>query len=184
MNVDTLTSGDAVLIADPNIDMINFEAEVTFPTGSSTNKAGIIFCHDGNNSYYAVVLDRAAGKLALYQVSSGSWGSALASSNHTINDSTEYTIKVARKQAHIDATVSSGGGAFTYDSSTELGTGQAGLYSDKTNVTFDDFKAHDAPARDAMTPPNGARLAYQLRRPAIRQYSHAWDVADTGRRKR
>ncbi len=162
VNVDTLTSGDAVLIADPNIDMINFEVEVTFPMGSSTNKAGIIFCHDGNNSYYAVVLNRSAGQLALYQVSSGSWGSALASDSSTINDSTAYTIKVMRKQGHIDATVSSGGGALTYDSSTELGTGQAGLYSDKTDVTFDDFKAHDAPARDSMTPRFGGLAATSL----------------------
>jgi len=33
---------------------------------------------------------------------------------------------------------------FTYGSSTDFGTGQSGLYSDKTNVTFDDFTAYDA----------------------------------------
>ena len=99
--------------------MINYEVEVTFPSGSSTNKAGVIFCHDGSNSYYAVVLERTGGtdgRVALYQVSSGSWGSPLATgSTGTINDSTAYTVKVMRKQSHIYA---EGVGSFTYDSSS------------------------------------------------------------------
>ena len=33
-----------------------------------------------------------------------------------------------------------GTASFTYDSSTDFGTGQSGLYSSKTNVLFDDFK--------------------------------------------
>lgn len=31
-------------------------------------------------------------------------------------------------------------------------TGQSGLYSDKTNVTFDDLKAHDGTASNPLTP--------------------------------
>ena len=81
--------------------MINYEVEVSFPSGSSTNKPGLIFSHDGNNSYYAVVLDRDAGKFSLHQISSGSWGSALAESGAiTINDSTAYTIKVTRNRGN------------------------------------------------------------------------------------
>ncbi len=39
-NVATLTSGDAVLLTAGVLGIVNYEAEVTFPTGSSTNKAG------------------------------------------------------------------------------------------------------------------------------------------------
>ncbi len=133
--------------------MINYEVEVTFPTGSSNKKAGLIFSHDGNNSYYAVVLERTdTARLAIYKITSGSWGSPLASDDMSISESTPYTLTVVRKQSSIEASVFATGGDLTYDSSTEFGTGQSGLYSDKTGVTFDDFKAHDAAARDAMTP--------------------------------
>jgi hypothetical protein len=52
---------------------------VTFPASSSTNKAGLIVGHDGANSYYAVVLDRNEGKLAVHKVTSGSWSGAIDS---------------------------------------------------------------------------------------------------------
>lgn len=86
VNVDTLSSGEAKLMAGSEFDFGSLETKITFPTGSSTNKAGIIFSDDGSNNYYAVVLDRNAGKIALYQVTSGSWGSALASTSTTIAD--------------------------------------------------------------------------------------------------
>ncbi|MEK6675393.1 MAG: hypothetical protein AABZ47_07025, partial [Planctomycetota bacterium] len=68
VNVDTLTSGDAVLLADAKLDVVNYELQITFPTSSSSNKAGLVFAHDGSNSYYSVVLNRSTGKLALYKV--------------------------------------------------------------------------------------------------------------------
>ncbi len=83
-----------VLIATPDVDIINYEVEVTFPTSSSTKRAGLVFAHNGLNSYHVVALDRNAGKIALHKVTNGSWGSALASATATINDSTAYTIKV------------------------------------------------------------------------------------------
>ena len=152
VNVDSLTSGDAVLLASPDLDIVNYSVEVTFPSESSTNKAGLILCHDGNNSYYAVVLDRDAGKLALHKVTSGSWGSALESKAATIGEST-YTIKVFRRQFSVRAwVVGQSATDFTYESSTDFGTGQSGLYSDKTSVTFDDFTAYDGTVRDSLVP--------------------------------
>ncbi len=41
--------------------------------------------------------------------------------------------------------------SFGYDFTSDLGTGQSGLYSDKTDVTFDDFKAHASPAQTLYT---------------------------------
>ncbi len=41
---------------------------------------------------------------------------------------------------------------FSYDSASDLGTGQSGLYSDKTDVTFDDFTATDGAVRDPLIP--------------------------------
>ena len=64
---------------------------MTFPNGSNNNKAGLIFCHDGNNSYYAVVLDRDTDTLSLEQISSGSW-STLDSEAATINTSTALVL--------------------------------------------------------------------------------------------
>ncbi len=57
VNVDTLTSGAALLLASPQLDQVNYSVEVTFPGSSSTNKAGLIFTHDGDDSFCAVVLD-------------------------------------------------------------------------------------------------------------------------------
>jgi len=150
LEVDALASGQAIILADADLDIVNYEVEVTFPTGSSTNKAGLVFAHDGDDSFYAVVLDRDAGKIALHKITGNSWGSALASASTTINDSTAYTVKVARTQGQVEASVSSV--SFTYGANTGFGTGYSGLYSDKTEVTFDDFKAHDATARNALVP--------------------------------
>ena len=97
-----------MLLADAKLDLINYEFKVTFPTSSSTNKAGLVFLHDGSNSYHAVVLNRSTGKLALYKITSGSWGSALASFTVSIADSTQYTLKVQRKQSRIEATGAGG----------------------------------------------------------------------------
>jgi RHS repeat-associated protein len=144
LNVDSLTGSDAVRIVPAVFDDGTIEAKITFPASSSTNKAGVVFSHDGSNSYYAVVLDRNAGTIALHQVSSGSWGGALASASATIADSTQYTIKVFRKQRHIEAfKVGESGATFAYDSTPDLGQGFVGLYSDKTNVLFDDFVFND-----------------------------------------
>ena len=76
---------------------------MTFPSDARGDQAGVVFVHDGNNSYYAVVLDRNAFTLALHKVTSGSWGSALASTSATINTSTQYYIKVFYKQRQLDA---------------------------------------------------------------------------------
>jgi RHS repeat-associated protein len=152
VNVDSLTSGEAILLADPKLDLVNYQVDVTFPTSSSSNKAGVVFAHDGNNSYYAVVLNRSTGKVALYQVTSGTWGSALASANATISDNISYTIQVNRKQDSIEVyKVGQSNATFTYDSSTDFGVGQAGVYSDKTNVTFDNFNVSIGYAKDPMT---------------------------------
>jgi hypothetical protein len=96
---------------------------------------------------------RDADKLALHKVTSGSWGAALASESATINDSTAYTIKVFRRQFSVRAwVVGQSASEFTYESSSDFGTGQSGLYSDKTSVTFDDFTAYDGTVRDSLVP--------------------------------
>ncbi|MEK6674488.1 MAG: RHS repeat-associated core domain-containing protein [Planctomycetota bacterium] len=154
VNVDTLTSGDAVLLADAKLDVINYELQITFPTSSSSNKAGLVFAHNGSNSYHAVVLNRSTGKLALYKVTSGSWGSALQESAATINDSTAYTISVTQRQRTIDVSLAGQSSALSYGSSTDFGMGKAGMYSDKIGVKFDNFKAIDA----LSTPPAVPRI--------------------------
>ncbi|MEK6675464.1 MAG: hypothetical protein AABZ47_07395, partial [Planctomycetota bacterium] len=154
VNVDTLTSGDAVLLADARLDVINYELTITFPTSSSSNKAGLVFAHNGSNSYYSVVLNRSTGKLALYKVTSGSWGSALQESAATINDSTAYTISVTQRQRTVDVALSGQSSALSYGSSTDFGMGKSGMYSDKTGVKFDNFKAIDA----LSTPPAVPRI--------------------------
>jgi len=179
VNVDSLTGSDGVLIASPSLDIHNYTVKVKFPSSSSTKKAGLVLCHDGTNSYLAVVLNpghdagpgagrvaarplglrptrrvqgnRNTGKIALYQVSSGSWGAALADANVTVNDNTSYTLNVVRKQSHIEASVAGQASAvITYDSATEFGTGQSGMYADVVNAKFDDFKAFVACVRDAV----------------------------------
>jgi len=78
------------------------------------------------------------------------YSAALGSADATINDSTAYTVKVPRTQGQVEASV--GSVSFTYGCNTDFGTGYSGLYSDKTEVAFDDFKAHDATARNALVP--------------------------------
>ena len=46
-------------------------------------------------------------------------------------------------EAHLGLSTS-----FGYSSSSDFGTGQSGLYSDKTDVKFDDFKAFPINTRD------------------------------------
>ena len=121
-------------LPSPELDIVRDSAEVAFPQGSSTNKAGLVFAHDGDDNFYAVVLDREAGKIALHQITGNSWGAALGSADATINDSTAYTVKVARTQGHVEASV--GSVSFTYSVNTGFATGYSGLYSDKTDVSF------------------------------------------------
>ncbi|MGB2986227.1 MAG: hypothetical protein WBE26_10120 [Phycisphaerae bacterium] len=47
----------------------------------------------------------------MHKITSGSWGSALDSADATINESTAYTIKVARKQSEIVAALVGQSGA-------------------------------------------------------------------------
>ena len=150
VNVDTLTSGEALLLADPQLDIVNHSAKITFPTGSSTAKAGIVFAAVDNANYYMVIINRQSGKIALQKVTGGSPGGVLASATVTIADNTAYTLSFNRKQKQVVATL--GTATFTYDSSSDFGTGQSGLYSKKTNVLFDNFRVHDGTARPSMTP--------------------------------
>ena len=151
VNVDGVTSGKALLLADPQLDIVNTQVKITFPSGSSTAKAGIAFCHDGTDNYYLVVINRSTGKIALHQVTGGSIGGVLASANATIADSTQYTLHVNRMQQRIEATLV-GQNSFSYDSSSDFGTGQSGLYSTVADVLFDNFKVYDATARPSLTP--------------------------------
>ena len=122
-------------LADADVDIVNYSFEVTFPASSSTNKAGLVFAHDGDDSFYAVVLDRNAGKIALHQITDGSWGAALDDAAGTVSDNTAYIVKVFRKQRNVQArVVGQSSAAIEHDSSADLGTGQSGLYSDKTDV--------------------------------------------------
>jgi hypothetical protein len=42
-----------VLLASPRLDIHNYSLKVKVPTSSSSSKAGLVFCHDGSNSYDA-----------------------------------------------------------------------------------------------------------------------------------
>ncbi|MEK6675043.1 MAG: RHS repeat-associated core domain-containing protein, partial [Planctomycetota bacterium] len=81
-------------------------------------------------------------------------GSALQESAATINDSTAYTISVTQRQRTVDVTLSGQSSALSYGSSTDFGMGKSGMYSDKTGVKFDNFKAIDA----LSTPPAVPRI--------------------------
>jgi hypothetical protein len=152
VNVDTLSGGEAILLANARLDLLNYSFSVKFPASSSTNKAGLIVGHDGANSYYAVVLDRNASKLAVHKVTSGSWGGAIDSTAATINDSTEYTILVERKQRQIKARLVGQTVSIDSGSLSDLEAGETGFFSDKTNVTFGHFTAYNAATRAALTP--------------------------------
>jgi hypothetical protein len=44
-------------VPSAELDIVRDSVEATFPQASSTNKAGLVFAHDGDDSFYAVVLD-------------------------------------------------------------------------------------------------------------------------------
>ena len=107
-----------------------FKAPLTpYPTGSSTANAAIVFAAIDNANYYWVIVNRQTGKISLHQVTSGSPGSALASAGVTIADNTAYTLTFTRKQKQVVATP--GTASFTYNSSSDFGTGQSGLYANR-----------------------------------------------------
>jgi len=89
--------------------------------------------------------------MALYKVTSGSWGSALNSAAATISVNTAYTLKVARKQSQVQVALV-GQSSLSYDSTTDLDTGKSGLYASHSDIKFDNFKAYRGVARDAKTP--------------------------------
>ena len=153
VKVDSLSSGEAVLLGNADLDIVNYEADVTFPRSSSSNKAGVILLHDGSNSYYAAVIDRSAGKFGLYPITSGSWGAAIADDSISVSDSTAYRIFVHRQQQRVVArveVVSSGTEIASVDADlgADPGSGQAGLYADVADALFDNFQAYDATVRD------------------------------------
>ena len=151
VNVDSLTSSVALLLASPALDIVNTRVKITFPSGSSTAKAGLGFGHDGTNNYYIVIINRSTGKIELRQVTGGTPGGVLAGATVTIADNTQYTLGFYRKQKHVDVSLL-GQASFGYDSSSDFSTGQSGLYSTATNVKFDDFGVQDGTARPSLTP--------------------------------
>jgi RHS repeat-associated protein len=160
VNVDSFGLGggtEAILLASPTLDQANYEVKLTFPSVSTNSKAGLVFSHDGTNNYYAVVMDRANSRIALHQISGGAWGGALASDSATVAETAQYSLHVVRLQRRIEARlirISTGAlvANFAYNFSTDPGTGQAGLYSDKTDLKFDDFTVYDGAARDPQVP--------------------------------
>ncbi len=129
--------------------------DVTFPSSSSTNKAGAVFAHDGDDSFHAVVINRNTSKLELYEITDGNWSSALASSSNTftINDDTAYTVKVFVRQQRMEAeVVNQSNSPFNYSPSGAFAEGGVGMYSDKTGVTFHDFVLIEGGDRVTIAP--------------------------------
>jgi len=151
VNVDTLTGSMGLLLASPDLDIVTTKVLVTFPTGSSTAKAGLAFAHDGTNNFYLAIINRGTGKIELRQVTSGSIGSALTSANVSISDSTQYTLALTRKQRSVEIRLV-GQAVCSYDSATDFGTGFSGLYSNTVNVLFDQFLVRDATTRASLVP--------------------------------
>ncbi|UCC29851.1 MAG: RHS repeat-associated core domain-containing protein [Phycisphaerales bacterium] len=147
--VTGLTSDEAILLTVPEFDVASYVVDVWFPTESSDKKAGVVFGHDGDDDYYAVVLDRSAGAFALHKITNGSWGSALDSDSMTISDETTYTVEIKRQQRRVEAYVDDE--SIVYDSSTVLSSGYSGFFSDKTDVTFDNFNLGQIHSRDAYS---------------------------------
>ena len=92
--MDSLTSSVALLLASPALDIVNTRVKITFPSGSSTAKAGLAFAHDGTNNYTIVIINRSTGKIELRKVTGGSPGGVLAGATVTINDNTQGQIGV------------------------------------------------------------------------------------------
>lgn len=143
VNVDSLTSGAAVLTVPTPLDDGTIEAKVTFPSGSTIDSAGVVFGHDGDNSYHVAVLNKKVGVFAVYPVNNGTFGSALASTAATIGVSpTQYYIKVKRRQSQVEAEYGQGATAtatISYTTRNTFEQGETGLYADATNIKFDDL---------------------------------------------
>ncbi|MBE7457336.1 MAG: RHS repeat-associated core domain-containing protein [Planctomycetia bacterium] len=137
------TTSTGVLVAD-DPTACGGTLTVKVKAGHDSTRAGIVFAHNGINSFYAVVLNRNTDALELYQYSSGSWGSALdASSSASSDNSTEYELRVEVRQRQVAASLWDGSNRkafFKYNGSSMLGTGKIGVVTDNTNAVFDDFK--------------------------------------------
>lgn len=135
------SSGEAWATYNSTLDDCTFQAVVNFPVDSEDEKAGLIFSFDGDDTFYAVVLDKKDEQIALHKITDGSWGAALASASATISNETDYTVMVVRRQRHVEAEITNQSGTdFTYDGDDDFGTGSIGFYTTKNDVTFDDFK--------------------------------------------
>jgi len=148
LEVDVVpVSGESVLLADADFDIAAYEVDIRFPTSSSTAKAGLLLTYEEDDHGLVVVMDRENDRIALRQMSGGSWGSVLASDSITISETTWYTLHVTRKQRTVKAWIGDGDDtSFSYTADDDFGTGQSGLYATLADIKFDDFILYDMSA--------------------------------------
>ena len=152
-----LLDGTAVILIDSKINVGAFSVTITFPSGSSTEAAGVALFHDGANNYSAVTLDKGSSSIEHLDFTSGSgWASPVAVSDSiTINNETSYELRGFITQRHVTAWVVGQSNQVVYDRSTSRTRNRFGLVATKTGVTFDNFKLyqptpHDPAARSSF----------------------------------
>ncbi len=154
LNVDTLSGGNALLLNSPTMYVANYFFNVKYPSGSS-GRGGLVFSHDGNNNYYAVVITTALNA-ELYKITGGTWGSVLASVSLDGLLTGYHGVRVTVKGRHVEISAHSAISADTvftarYDSATEFGPGLSGLYSNVANTKFSHWTVYESTTRDPKT---------------------------------
>jgi len=104
VNVDTLDGelGWSELTANVDLDIINYEVEIKFPTSSSSAKAGMVLISGFGSGKY-IGFNRSTGKFGIY--TSHNMTTELAGVSVSISENTTYTIRVDRKEGLIAAWV-------------------------------------------------------------------------------
>ena len=113
----------------------------------------MVIGHDGDDTYWAVVLENGStDQVAIYPITNGSWGPASASASASFSDGGTYTLKVVNHEMSIQAWVESQPAATCATTGWGADPGLAGIFSNKTSLSFDDFEAYDVLAREPLMP--------------------------------
>ncbi len=95
----------------------------------------------GNTAWHVVTLDASTNRISVNALTGAAMtigATPLASTNKTINEATEYTVTVVKRQGTIRAWVDQDSASIvTYSSSTINDFDSFGLISEVTNAKFD-----------------------------------------------
>jgi len=150
LNADSVSGGEAMLLTEAEFNVATFNVSIDVTGNPNAAKTALVFGHDGNDNYYAVV---ANGNLtALYQVTSGSW-SLLQSGGNSFGG---LTVNILGRHVRVIRWSNTTAGLrdveFTYDMSTRIPEGMVGLYTDTANTKFYHFSVYASTAIDPKSP--------------------------------